>query len=126
VTRVYVPATPALLARWHADGSVPADAERYVAPAEDEEAEYAALMTAAEASAALLAGPGRRVVVVAEAPEDDVAVPFRDVASVHADTVDRPAGSDPDEDLAWYATQEIPGLLGESGLLGEPGGPAPL
>jgi hypothetical protein len=77
-------------------------------------------MTAAEASAALLAGPGRRVVVVAEAADEDVALPFRDVVSVHADVDDRPAGSDPDEDLAWYATQEIPALLGD------PGRPAPL
>jgi hypothetical protein len=111
VTRVYVPATPALLARWYADGRVPADAERYLAPGEDEESEYAALMTAAEASAALLAGAGRRVVVVAEVDDADAAVAFREVASVHADPEDRPVGADPDEDLAWYATQEVPDLL---------------
>jgi hypothetical protein len=30
---------------------------------------------------------------------------------VHADVADRPADADPDEDLGWFATQEIPDLL---------------
>ena len=42
--------------------------------------------------------------------QDDGAtsVPVRLVASVHVDTDD---DADPDDDLAWYATQEIPDLL---------------
>lgn len=111
--RVYVPTTLDLLRAWHGAGAVPAAAERVVAPAEDEESEYAALMTAADASSGLLAGPGRRVVVVGEVPDEAGAgaVRWRDVAAVHADAADRPAGSDPDEDLAWYARQEISELL---------------
>ena len=88
--------------------------ELVVAEDDSEEAEYAALMTAADASAALLAGPGRRVVVVAELdrePEPGWTVPLERVVAVHADTEDRPADADPDEDLGWFATQEIPDLL---------------
>lgn len=113
-TRVYVPATLDLLRQWHAAGEVPASAERVVAPDDDEESEYAALMGAADGSADLLGGPGRRVVVVGSVPDGAGAgaVRLRDVAAVHADPADRPLGADPDEDLAWYATQEIPDLLG--------------
>lgn len=106
--RAYVPATLDLLARFHAEGIVPLDADLITAADESEEAEYAALMTAADASAALLDGPGRRVVLVAEVPEGAASVPVRLVASVHVDTRD---GADPDDDLAWYATQEIPELI---------------
>jgi hypothetical protein len=112
VTRVYVPATVASLARWHAEGLVPADAlaEGFEAPDETEEGEYAALMSAADASTELLGGaPGRRVVVVVDsgyAPAD-----WSDVVAVHADPVDRAPGADPDEDLGWFATQEVPDLL---------------
>ena len=49
-----------------------------------------------------------RVVLVAEVPEGATSVPVRLVASVHVDTRD---GADPDDDLAWYATQEIPELI---------------
>jgi hypothetical protein len=112
VTRVYIPTTPAGLARLRDDGSLPAGADRYVADGDSEEQEYAALMAAAADSAALLAGPGRRVVVVADVADPDGAVPLRKVVAVHADPQDRPAGADPDEDLAWYATQEIDALLG--------------
>ena len=59
--RVYAPATLALLREWHTAAEVPASAARVVAPDDDEESEYAALMTAADASTALLTGPGRRV-----------------------------------------------------------------
>lgn len=112
--RVYLPATLALLADWHAAGAVPADADRLVAPGEDEDSEYAALMGAADAAQQLLGGVGRRVVVVAEvdAPDGAGAVRWRHVVAVHADVDDRPAGADPDDDLAWYATQEVPQLLG--------------
>jgi hypothetical protein len=111
--RAYVPATPDLLADFLAAQAVPVDADPITAEDESEEAEYAALMTAADASAALLPGPGRRVVLVVEAPDGTRSVPWRLVASVHVDTED---DADPDDDLAWYATQEVPGLL--QGLIG--------
>jgi hypothetical protein len=112
MTRIYVPATAETLARWHADGVIPATAlaEAFEAPDETEEGEYAALMSAADASAAMLTGPGRRFVVVVDslyAPAD-----WSDVAAVHADAQDRPADADPNEDLAWFATQEVADLLG--------------
>ena len=67
----------------------------------------AALVEAAEVSAEM-SGGGRRVVVVAEVPHEGAVAPLRDVASVHVDTQD---GADPDDELAWFATQEIPHLL---------------
>lgn len=111
MTRVYVPTTLAGLARLRDDGSLPASAERYVADGDTEEQEYAALMAAAADSADLLDGPGRRVVVVADVADADGAVPLRDVVAVHADPEDRPAGADPDDDLGWYASQELDALL---------------
>lgn len=112
-TRIYLPSSLSLLRAWHAAGEVPADVDRLVADGDDEDSEYAALMGAADASTALLHGPGRRVVVVGEVARGDGsgAVPMRDVVAVHADVADRPAGADPDEDLGWWATQEIPDLL---------------
>jgi hypothetical protein len=110
VTRLYVPLTLPLLREAWAAGRVEPGAEVVVADDDDEEAEYAALMTAADASAELLAGPGRRVVVVAEVASASAAehpVPLRRVVAVHADPDERPAGADPDDDLAWYATQEV-------------------
>lgn len=106
--RVYVPTTLADLASYAGAGLVPAEAERFVAPDDTEEGEYAALAAAAEAAAELLTAPGRRVVVVAEVGDPDAAVPWRDVVAVHADTTD---GAAPDDDLAWFATQEVPHLL---------------
>jgi hypothetical protein len=106
--RTYLPTTLDELARFHAEGTVPVGADPITAEDESEEAEYAALMTAADASAALLQGPGRRVVLVAEVPDGAESVPVRLVASVHVDTED---DADPDDDLAWYATQEIPELI---------------
>jgi hypothetical protein len=114
--RLYVPATLDLLGRWHAAGEVPAAdpglAGGFEAPDESEEGEYAALMSAADASADLLAGGGRRVVLVVEVRSPGRPVRARDWQAVHADLADRPAGADPDEDLGWFATQEIPDLLG--------------
>ena len=78
-----------------------------VAVDESEDAEYAALVEAAEVSAEM-SGGGRRVVVVAEVPHEGAVAPLRDVASVHVDTQD---GADPDDELAGFATQEIPHLL---------------
>lgn len=114
--RVYLPTTLALLAEQHAEGAVVVTDDVVVAEDDTEDAEYAALMTAADASAALLAGAGagRRVVVVAELdrePEPGWTVPLKRVVAVHADTEDRPADADPDEDLGWFATQEIPDLF---------------
>lgn len=111
MTRVYVPATLDLLRDWVAAGRIPASVERLVAQSEDEEDEYDALMAAAEESAALLSGPGRRVVVVAEPGDPDAELPLSLVVALHADDTDRPAGADPDADLAWYATQELEHLL---------------
>ena len=69
--------------------------------------EAARPLEAAEVSAEM-SGGGRRVVVVAEVPHEGAVAPMRDVASVHVDTED---GADPDDELAWFATQEIPHLL---------------
>jgi len=90
---------------------MPADAEPVAAEGDDEDSEYAALMTAAALSARLAAADGRRVVVVAEPAAGAEAVVVADVVAVHCDTDDRAADADPDDDLAWFATQEIPGLV---------------
>ncbi len=108
MTRVYVPTTFAALADYVDHGYVPESAERFVPPGEDEESEYAALLAAAEAAEALLDGPGRPVVVVAEVTYVDGPVAMEQVVAVHADTDDE---HDPDDDLAWFATQEIPYLI---------------
>ncbi len=109
--RIYQPSTIALLGEQHQAGAVVVTEAFVVAEDDSEDAEYAALMTAAAESAALLLGaPGRRVVVVAEVgtePAPGEAVALREVVAVHADTAERPADADPDEDLAWFATQEI-------------------
>lgn len=119
--RVWVPLTLRDLARHHAAGELPAGQERFTA-AQDEESEYAALVEAAAASAGLLdagthagpdAAPRRRVVLVAEAIDPDGAIPFRHVVAVHADPA---PDADPRDDLAWYAVQEVPGLLADAGL----------
>jgi len=111
--RVYVPASLELLAGWVAAGSVAAAAsgdlpDRYVAGEDDEESEYAALMAAADASRSL--GEGRRVVVVAEVggSDPDAAFALDRVVAVHADAA---PGAGPDEDLGWYAPEELPVLL---------------
>jgi hypothetical protein len=52
-------------------------------------------------------------VVVADVADPDGEVPLRDVVALHADPADRPAGADPDDDLAWYATQEIDAVLSD-------------
>lgn len=130
--RVYLPVTSsglaALVAEGRLDGPFRAHAVTDALRAEwadgDEEAwEYAALMAAAATSAGLR-GAGdapRRYVIAADVPsvvpvpgEDptlvDVAadVPLKNVAAAHVDTADH-AGDD--EDLAWFATQEIAHLL---------------
>lgn len=110
--RVYLPTTYAGLASLR-DSGLPASVERFVAAEETEEAEYDALSAAAEDAAALLDGPGRRVVVVAELADADGAVSLEDVVAVHADgdDVDPVAGDLPE--LGWFATQEIDDLLSQ-------------
>ena len=109
MSRVYVPTTLEALAGFVELGYVPESVERFVAPGDDEESEYAALVAAAEASALLLGGPGRRVVLVADVDDVDGSVAMGMAEAVHAD-IDAEAGAD--DDLAWFATQEIPALLG--------------
>ncbi|HYG93445.1 MAG TPA: hypothetical protein VD859_07610, partial [Nocardioides sp.] len=107
--RVYVATTLADLGDHLAAGTVPATAERVVAPGDDEESEYDALMTAADLSAASQPAGARRVVVVAELPGDaDAEIPWRDVVAVHADET---TDADPDDPPAWYAPQEVDVIL---------------
>lgn len=118
VARLYLPATLHVLAELDGHGSVAVGDDVVVAPDESEEAEYDALMTAAEVSAYRVAGLGpgerRRVVIVAETAGLAETVSLADVVAVHADAHDVPLGADPGDlgDLGWYATQEIPDLLG--------------
>ncbi len=109
--RCYVPATLERLRGYVEQGALPAHAARFVPESDQEEDEYAALMSAAVAAGELLDGQGRRVVVVAEVDHPDQPIPMSQVVAVHCDVADRPADADPDEDLAWFATQEIPDLL---------------
>lgn len=114
MSRVYLPLTVAGLAAAHDAGEVVVPDEIVVAVDESEDDEYDALMTAADASAALLAGPGRRVVLVAELarePQPGETIPSKRWAAVHADIEDRPVDADPDDDLGWFGIQEIPQLL---------------
>lgn len=111
MTRRYLPSSlPRLTDDWAADG--PRVLDPVVAADDGEESEYVALMTAADASAELVAGlpdgQRRRVVVVAETATEDAPVRWRDVVAVHVDTGD---DADPDDDLAWWATQEVGSLL---------------
>jgi hypothetical protein len=111
VIRRYLPSTlPRLAEQWSTDG--PEVLDPVVAEDDGEETEYAALMTAADASAELLPGlpdgHRRRVVVVVETATTDAAATWRDVVAVHVDSQD---DADPDDDLAWWATQEIDDLL---------------
>jgi hypothetical protein len=110
--RIYVPTTlPGLAAYARAD-AVPSTAERFVPDDETEEAEYEALSEAADAATALLDEPGRRVVIVADVPDEDAAFPFALIEAVHADTDDVDPGTEDLPDLGWYATQEIDDLIG--------------
>lgn len=134
--RVYVPLTSSGLARLVAEGRLDGpfrahavtDALRAAWADGDEDGwEYAALMAAA-ADSASQRGEGdapRRYVLAADVPAVvpvtgdgptavDVAadVPWKHVAAAHVDTADwGPDGADEDEDLAWFATQEIARLV---------------
>ena len=111
MTRVYVPTTLEELAAFVAAGEVPASADRYVAQDESEDAEYEALEAAAEDSAAILGGPGRRVVVVADVPDPDAAFGLARIDAVHADAAPVAPSAAHLPELGWYATQEIEDLL---------------
>ncbi len=112
-TRVYAPTTRTRLAEWHAAGAVPTEAERVLAAADDEDSEYDALMTAAELAVELGPEDGRRVVVVAETDDavGEGSLPLHRWVAVHCDVADRSTDADPDDDLGWFAIQEIPDLL---------------
>lgn len=108
--RRYLPATLDDLTRALAAGVLPVPAGTVVAADDSEDAEYDALMRAADASAERVRdeadGRRRRVVVVTEVTDDPV--PLDRVVAVHLDDAD---DADPDDDLGWYATQELPELL---------------
>ena len=117
--RLYLPATVETLAALHDDGTLGVGDDVVVAEGDSEDQEYDALMTAAESAALLAAelepGERRRVVVVAEVASTRLptTVGMADVVAVHADPDDlSDEGADPDDELGWYATQEIPDLLG--------------
>jgi len=138
--RVYVPSTLDRLRDWYDSDRLPAPVAAYAATesirraipdVSDDEVEYAIVTAAAEASQQLLVDDfhkrGCRVVVVAEMPyasvEEDpdhpgavtVVAPIerQQISAVLADSVALPlTGSQ--EDLAWFATQEIPQLLASS------------
>jgi hypothetical protein len=111
MTRFYLPATLATLADMDG-GAVLETADAFVTADESEEAEYDALVAAAEASAGLVAGLGdglrRRVVVVADVAGEPATIGIVDLVAVHADVSD---DADPESDLGWYGVQEIPALI---------------
>lgn len=118
--RVYLPTTTDDLPGALPDaGFVVAEGVDVVVPeSDDEESEYAALMTAADASTELARSAGvaglRRVVVVAElpaVPEPGERVALRDVVALHLDPDDREDDADPDDDLAWFTPDELPHLV---------------
>ncbi len=117
--RLYLPATLDSLAALHSDRVLGVGDDVVVAEGDAEDQEYDALTTAAQAAAELAVdrepGERRRVVVVAEVAGSvlPTRVTLGDVVAVHADPADAPVeGADPDDVLGWYATQEIPDLLG--------------
>lgn len=132
-TRVYVPMTYALLAELVSAGRIAGPrAAHAVTPslraawpeADEEELEYAALCAAAGSSWAMRgAGSTRRFVLAADvaleasssAKEGEVAtsvqvgdVSLRNLAAVHVDLQDV---TDLDDDLAWFAPQELVNLV---------------
>lgn len=136
--RVYLPASVDDLRRLHGDGELLVSGVGYAATRRlaadldglgDEETEFALTSAAAEASLSDLAdaglSSGRRIVVVAEVAERVVAeredapgvvgivepVRLSEIAAILMDSsdVDTVVGSD--DDLGWYATQELATLL---------------
>ena len=104
--RIYVPTTLAELGRFVSAGEVPAAAERFVAAVAEEDSEYLALMSAADASRER--GADRRVVLVAEVGHEDDPAPRHTWVAVHADAE---PGADPDDEPGWFAVQELGALL---------------
>ncbi|CAN5329906.1 hypothetical protein BH09ACT12_BH09ACT12_13400 [soil metagenome] len=111
MSRIYLATTIAGVRGLLDSGSIAPEPEPFEAAGDDEAAEYDALMSAADVSAALLDGPGRRIVLVAEVGDPSAPLTIADLVAVHADVADRPAQADPDEDLAWFGVQEIDTLL---------------
>lgn len=112
MSRVYVPVSREELAAYLEAGLVPGSNEYVVAEDESEDAEYEALEAAAADARDRLDGPGRRYVIVAEAGIEGGEIPWRLVHAVHADTEDVDPAADALPELAWFATQEIPDLIG--------------
>jgi hypothetical protein len=129
--RIYVPGTFSDLAELVERGTFCLSQQVMTATDESEESEYAALMQAADRSAELLGGQNqagfneqvnertgkladglrRRVVIVAEvpiAPGLGEPVVMDQVVAAHVDTQD---DADFDDDLAWFATQELDSLI---------------
>ena len=133
--RVYVPLTRDGLARALAEGRIAAPFRAHAVTAalvaawpegDDEELEYAAMAAAAHSSWELrtpadtprryvLAGDVEAVTSVASEDPTEVEVatelPWRVVASAHVDLDDVSEADLDDAELAWHATQEIPGLV---------------
>lgn len=112
MTRLYLPTTFDQLRQLLAGAAIDPGDDAVSAENDSEEAEYAALMTAADASALRSAATGRRAVLVVEVVDPAAPVHLVDVVALHADTEDRGPDADPDDDLAWFASQEIDHLLG--------------
>lgn len=110
-TRHYLPTTRDQLATWYDAGQVPPTDLFFVPPEDTDLGEYSALMDAADHSSTLAGGDGRRMVLVVETAGDATHEPmvWRLVVALHVDVA---AGARPDDELAWYATQEIGPLLG--------------
>lgn len=133
--RVYVPLTADGLARLVADGRLSGPFRAHAVTealaqawpeADDDELEYAAMAAAGDASWALRgdAGPARRFVVAGDVPgvvpvagddptlvDVEADLPLKRVASAHVDVADVTEAQLEDTELAWFATQEIPGLV---------------
>jgi hypothetical protein len=133
--RVYIPTTFTGLAEVVAAGRIDGPFRAHAVTsglqdewpdADEEQWEYAAMYAAADASFRRISAgdQARRFVIAADVPlvnelggddstEVDVSadVPWKRIASVHADTVDVDADTVEDAELAWFATQEISGLV---------------
>lgn len=105
--RLYIPATLEQLSAYRDEARIPEDAARVVAADESEEAEYMALMTAADASADM--GAKRRVVIVADRPIEYGEVFWSELVALH---VDAHPFTDPDDEPGWYGVQEVGAILG--------------
>lgn len=104
--RLYIAATLSLLNKYRASGVIPDDVERVVAEDESEDAEYLALMTAADLSAEM--GVRRRVVIVVERAGEAGDISWSEIVAVHADAV---PFTDPDDEPGWYGVQEVANLI---------------